>query len=74
MASLGFCLSFLLNLPDDILEWASARGTRFYNLEVTGDEVNERGLRATVSAEWVCLPLINAGVRVVCLRAARRSG
>jgi hypothetical protein len=49
MASLGFCLSFLL--PDDIFDWASARGTRFYNLEVTGDEVNERGLRATVSAE-----------------------
>jgi len=32
----------------DILEWAKERGTRFYSLSVTGDDVLERGLKATV--------------------------
>ena len=35
-------------LPEDIFEWATERGTRFYSLAVTGDDIAERGLAATV--------------------------
>lgn len=46
----------------DIFEWAKERGTRFYNLTVTGDDAAERGLQATV-----CLPhlYVLLGARVL---------
>jgi hypothetical protein len=36
----------MAHAPTDIVQWAIARGTRVYNLTVTGDDVDERGLKA----------------------------
>ena len=36
----------MAHAPADIVQWAIARGTRVYNLTVTGDDVDERGLKA----------------------------